>query len=792
MKEMEEVEGTPAPLVEEPKVENATPESAPPQAALQPEETAPDASAGKTKKRRKPLRRITKVLLWIVGSLVALFLLLAIFISPIAHWVIEKYSKQICSRVVTMEDLNINLFRGSVEMEGFVGLEQNDRDTFVAFDRLYVNMSLWRLLGKTVYISEITLENPSVEVIQSPGRFNFTDIIEFYKDDDDDDDEPSSWTVDLRNITVSKGSVVYRDSSVGSKFDLRQLAVKVPRIYFSTEDTDLGLDLKFADGGGLKVKLLYGMRSSEYDLSVKLTDFELNTITPYLRQFLNIRDFGGRLTTDLNLKGNTDHILDVVATGTAKFANLSMTDKSGAPVAQVGQVNLDIAEVNTMTGNFHLKRFAVSGAHFDYEQFGDHTNLDTFLGTDTTATSDAVAVADTTAATDTAAIRSKFRLHIDDLSMENSSFNYIDHTMRQEVRIPVKQISMKAPNFDLDGPLAVKLGAVVGDGGKLMADWSGSLSDFENMKLRVFLSNVPMTLASPYSVEYMAYPITDGVLSFVSDNTLTDAVIASHNKVDIYNCQVDKKIKEMKPEYNIPLRAGVYVLTDRKGNIRLDLPVSGNINDPTFSYRKIIFKTLANLFVKVLAAPVDFLVKAIGGDPDLFADMVYDIHPQGLGSESSDRLNKIAAAMQQKPELKLTIQQSVDMEENISEYALFNAKRDFYLQKHPGKQLGMEDFQAIQEIKPTQRAFVSYVNSRMTDTTSADIRVKCRTLYDVEQLRQQVEANVERRNQQVVGHLVSQGVAADRVEVLPLGKKKTPKGKTLLSFGIDMEALEEE
>ncbi len=792
MKEMEEVEGTPAPLVEEPKVENTTPESAPRQAAPQPEETAPDASAGKAKKRRKPLRRITKVLLWIVGSLVALFLLLAIFISPIAHWVIEKYSKQICGRVVTMEDLNINLFRGSVEMEGFVGLEQNDRDTFVAFDRLYVNMSLWRLLGKTVYISEITLENPSVEVVQSPGRFNFTDIIEFYKDDDDDDDEPSSWTVDLRNITVSKGSVVYRDSSVGSKFDLRQLAVKVPRIYFSTEDTDLGLDLKFADGGGLKVKLLYGMRSSEYDLSVKLTDFELNTITPYLRQFLNIRDFGGRLTTDLNLKGNTDHILDVVATGTAKFANLSMTDKSGAPVAQVGQVNLDIAEVNTMTGNFHLKRFAVSGAHFDYEQFGDHTNLDTFLGTDTSATSDAVAVADTTAATDTAAVRSKFRLHIDDLSMENSSFNYIDHTMRQEVRIPVKQISMKAPNFDLDGPLAVKLGAVVGDGGKLMADWSGCLSDFENMKLKVFLSNVPMTLASPYSVEYMAYPITDGVLSFVSDNTLTDAVIASHNKVDIYNCQVDKKIKEMKPEYNIPLRAGVYVLTDRKGNIRLDLPVSGNINDPTFSYRKIIFKTLANLFVKVLAAPVDFLVKAIGGDPDLFADMVYDIHPQGLGSESSDRLNKIAAAMQQKPELKLTIQQSVDMEENISEYALFNAKRDFYLQKHPGKQLGIEDFQAIQEIKPTQRAFVSYVNSRMTDTTSADIRVKCRTLYDVEQLRQQVEANVERRNQQVVGHLVSQGVAADRVEVLPLGKKKTPKGKTLLSFGIDMEALEEE
>ena len=199
----------------------------------------------KPKRKRKPLRKSVKVLIIIAGILVGLFLLLAAIISPVAHWYIEKHSKDLCGRVVTMDDLHINLFTGSVEIEGLVALEQNDKDTCLAFDRLFVDMSLWKLLGKTVQINEITLEKPLVVIVQYPGHFNFTDICEFYKDDDDDDDEESTWVVDLRNISLTGGNAVYRDAAVGSRFDLKQLAVKIPRIYFSTEKTDLGIDLKF-------------------------------------------------------------------------------------------------------------------------------------------------------------------------------------------------------------------------------------------------------------------------------------------------------------------------------------------------------------------------------------------------------------------------------------------------------------------------------------------------------------------------------------------------------------------
>ena len=766
-----------SPVVEPQNTENAP-------AAEQPADKASEVSKNeekpKKKRKRKPLRKSLKVLIIIAAVLVGLFLLLAAIISPVAHWYIEKHSKDLCGRVVTMDDLHINLFTGSVEIEGLVALEKNDKDTCLAFDRLFVDMSLWKLLGKTVQLNEITLEKPLVVIVQYPGRFNFTDICEFYKDDDDDDDKESTWVVDLRNISLTGGNAIYRDADVGSRFDLKQLAVKIPRIYFSTEKTDFGIDLKFENGGGLNVKLLYGMKSSEYDLSLVLTDFELDAIAPYLRQYLNINDFGGKLTAKLNLIGNTDHILEVVAKGDVKITDVFATDPSDKRLAAVRSITLEGINADTKKSDYYMKKLEVAGVNFDYEVFADHHTFDNLVKGSSAPADTVKTAADTSSS-------SPLHLLVDELVVTESSLNYLDHTMHHEVNVPVSNIDIRCNHFDPDAPISLGLKALVGESGELMANCDGSLTDFSNMKLNVFLKNFKLTYASPYAVEYFAYPITDGVLSFASTNTLVNNNISSQNKVDIYNCQVDKKLKDFKAEYNIPMRAAVYILTDRKGNIQLDLPVSGNINDPTFSYRKIIFKTLCNLIVKVVTAPVDFLVKAINGEPDLFDDMAYDIRPQGLGSESSDRLNKIADAMKQKPELHLTIQQSVDIEENINEYALFNAQKEFYMQKHPG-QLTMEDFNNIRAIKPTNKEFVDYVNKRLEGNTSTpiDIYAKCVALYDRQVLQQQIDANIERRNQQIVNHLATQGVGRDRVDVLGLGDKKTPKGKTLVSFSVRM------
>jgi len=337
--------------------------------------------------------------------------------------------------------------------------------------------------------------------------------------------------------------------------------------------------------------------------------FSLTDITPYFKQYLNIN----KLTTNLNISGNMNHILDITGNGTIQLDHIAATNLENQPLAEVKQIKIDIDSVNVKNNVYHFKDITTTGLRFAYDVYQDKNTFSNLL-----IDNQSNEVPDTT---------TPFDFKIEKFLVTESNIIYNDHTLRQPISIAVSQIKLDINNFTTDQPMDIKLAAVVGKSGQLNAHWNGSLSNFHNQKIDIFLRNIQIQDVSPYCAQYLAYPIKDGVLSFVSNNTIDNDFIKSNNKIDIYNCQIDKKIKTLPCEYNIPLRTAVYILTDRKGKITLDLSVSGDINSPAFSYRKIIFKTLGILIVKVVAAPFDFIVKAIGGEPDIFDDIEYPIHP---------------------------------------------------------------------------------------------------------------------------------------------------------------------
>ena len=731
------------------------------------------------------LNKPVKILLIIAGSLFGLFLLIAILVSPIAHYYLEKHSKELCNRVVTMDKLCVNLFNGSVTIQGFKALEENDKDVMLTFDKLKVNMSLAYLLGKTVKITEITLINPDVTVLQNGNRFNFSDIIDFYKTDKPKDTVPSKWTVDLRNITLEGGDVLYRDLAVGSRFKLNELALAIPRIYFSSENTDIGLDLKFDDGGDLNIKLLYAIENNAYNLAVKLNQFSVSAAAPYIKQFLNVGDVGGRLTTDLNIVGDLDHILDIVADGTVVFQNLFVTDpKSGEVFSEIGKLYIGIEKIDIKQNIYHFSKVLTSNANFNFEITEEGNAISRMLALD-----DKIDSTETeTEEVDTAVKVSKNPIDflIKDLAISDSRFCYCDYTLRDTVRIPVSQVSSGIQNFRLDGPITANLSAVVGESGQLTAHWEGNFSNIENQKFGVFLKNFKLKTISPYSVHYLAHPISDGVMSFADKSTIVNNYITSDNKIDIYNCVVEKKIKGAEKEFNIPLRAAVYILSDRNGKIAFDLPVKGDLKSPEFSYGKIIFKTFCNLIVKIAAAPIDLIVKSLNKEPDIFADILYDIHPQGLGSESDDQLNKIVDALKEKDELILEVQQSLNREENRKEYALFSAKMDYCRQN--GTADGPALYNAASAVKNSEPKFQKYVEKQLDGASvNGDLGDKCLKLYNLETIDSRINQNIERRNEHILSVFTTQGIPADRIQMMPIGDKTTPKGKTIVSFNVQVK-----
>lgn len=686
------------------------------------------------------LKKGVKIPLIIILSILLLLILINIVAPPVAHSYIEKHSKELCHRTVTLDKLRMNIFIGKLKIEGLKALEENDKDVMLSFDALDVRINLFKLLAKEVRLNKIALDNPRVSVWQMDSVFNFTDIIEFYSDDEDDEDTTSSgWVVDLRKISISKGSVVYQDLVRKSIFDLRDFSVNIPRLYFGGKSSDIGVAFKLANGGDIAFQMLYGMDDNSYKLNIDINRLAISAFQPYLKSMMNVGDVTGELSTQMTINGNLNHILEIVANGNLSLADLNINTSENEKLLKLGNLSVNVDKIDIKENQLYFDEIAFDRAEINCSLYEDGNTFSRLFSNNSEGNSEEKAETENISADESVEATSEnesqsnpMDLKINTLRIDNSSFIVYDNTLEQKFEFPVTSISMNATGVTLNDVFKAKLKAVVGSGGELLANWEGTLNGVENHKLFLKLQNFKMADISPYCLHYTAYPVASGILTFASRTLIKNSNLDSKNTIDIFNCKVENKNKEIKPEYKIPLKAALYILTDRKGKIAMSLPVKGNVSDPDFSLRKIIWKTIGNFLLKVVTAPTDFLASMFNGKDDVFNDIQMNLTDRSISSENYDKLNAMSEVLKEKSEMKLSIKQSIDLNENEKLFATI---------------LATSDTAAINEA---------------------------------------ILKSVERRNQMLLQYFEVQGIPAANVEILPTGEMSSGKGKANFSFSVSV------
>ncbi|MBP5710667.1 MAG: DUF748 domain-containing protein [Bacteroidales bacterium] len=686
------------------------------------------------------LKKGVKIPLIIILSILLLLILINIIAPPVAHSYIEKHSKELCHRTVTLDKLRMNIFIGKLKIEGLKALEENDKDVMLSFDALDVRINLFKLLAKEVRLNKIALDNPRVSVWQMDSVFNFTDIIEFYSDDEDDEDTTSSgWVVDLRKISISKGSVVYQDLVRKSIFDLRDFSVNIPRLYFGGKSSDIGVAFKLANGGDIAFQMLYGMDDNSYKLNIDINRLAISAFQPYLKSMMNVGDVTGELSTQMTINGNLNHILEIVANGNLSLADLNINTSENEKLLKLGNLSVNVDKIDIKENQLYFDEIAFDRAEINCSLYEDGNTFSRLFSNNSEGNSEEKAETENISADESVEATSEnesqsnpMDLKINTLRIDNSSFIVYDNTLEQKFEFPVTSISMNATGVTLNDVFKAKLKAVVGSGGELLANWEGTLNGYENHKIFLKLQNFKMADISPYCLHYTAYPVASGILTFASRTLIKNSNLDSKNTIDIFNCKVENKNKEIKPEYKIPLKAALYILTDRKGKIAMSLPVKGNVSDPDFSLRKIIWKTIGNFLLKVVTAPTDFLASMFNGKDDVFNDIQMNLTDRSISSENYDKLNAMSEILKEKSEMKLSIKQSIDLNENEKLFATI---------------LATSDTAAINEA---------------------------------------ILKSVERRNQMLLQYFEVQGIPAANVEILPTGEMSSGKGKANFSFSVSV------
>jgi hypothetical protein len=175
---------------------------------------------------------------------------------------------------------------------------------------------------------------------------------------------------------------------------------------------------------------------------------------------------------------------------------------------------------------------------------------------------------------------------------------YHDYSMKNDWEYAVKTLRIEGSNIATNGRNSLKIKATLTSDAQLTADFTGGLDlAKQDTRLALKLKGVQLEDFSPLCRNYTAYPLESGVLAAESNIQVTSGKLSGNNRIEIDHPRVGKKEHLSRAPYkNLPVRLGAKMLTSSQDLILLDVPVSGDANNPKFSFRKVIGRALLKVF----------------------------------------------------------------------------------------------------------------------------------------------------------------------------------------------------
>ena len=178
------------------------------------------------------------------------------------------------------------------------------------------------------------------------------------------------------------------------------------------------------------------------------------------------------------------------------------------------------------------------------------------------------------------------------------------------------------------------------------------------MDLKADVREMDLPPVTPYAGKYFGYEIEKGKLSFAAQYRIDKRKLDSTNQIFLDQLTFGKKVAS--PDATtLPVSLAVSLLKDRHGQIKLDIPVYGTLDDPEFNVWKIIWKVIENLLIKAAASPFSLLGSVFGAGEEL-SNVEFNYGNDALNDEMMKRIHILSKALAEHHDMKLEIEGYVD------------------------------------------------------------------------------------------------------------------------------------
>ncbi|MGE8188541.1 DUF748 domain-containing protein [Pseudomonas sp. NPDC086278] len=417
---------------------------------------------------------------------------------------------------------------------------------------------------------------------------------------------------------------------------------------------NLKLDTGLGKQGKLTAEGVVNLAPVSARLNVQTKDIDLRVAQSYINPFIRLELRSGMLGSDL--------AVDLKSTEPLAF---SVTGR-----AQVDQLHT----LDTLKTRDFLKwqQLVVEGLNY---QHGDSLSIDKvnlfqpyvrfMINDDRTTNIDDLLIpqpADSGAKTAAAKPASKDKplgIHIGGIAINDGSANFADFSLTPNFATAVQQLNGQIGTIDSRQakPASVDINGKVDRYAPVTI--KGAVNPFDPMAsldIATSFKRVELTTLTPYSGKFAGYRIRKGRLNLDLHYLITKGQLKAENKVVIEQLQLGEKV-DSPDAVSLPLKLAIALLKDVDGKISIELPVTGDLNNPQFSVMPIVWQTLRNLIVKAAAAPFKMIGGLIsgGGSQDL-GTVSFAPGSSDLSKDAEGSLIKLSQALKERPALRLEIE----------------------------------------------------------------------------------------------------------------------------------------
>ncbi len=684
---------------------------------------------------RRLTPRVRRVLV-ITASTILLSIVLAIaFISPITKYLLEKNDVKWVGRELKMDWAYANPFTGYIHLSNLKIFEEKGDSIFLSTKGVSMDLSMHKLLSQNVEITTLTIDRPLGHLVQRNKVLNINDIIRKFSSGEQES-SPSRWQFTLLNTKIVDGEFHYIEKIIPINYFIKKVTIESSSIK-SNMDT-LAASFYFEEGksrGTMKGDVAINVKNLDYKLFISVHDFDLEIIRQYIWELINYGMFRARLDGAIHAVGNFNSQDSITLRGHIALRDFHLGKTSTDDYMAFKKLAFAIEELSPTHKKFLFDSILLSSPYLKYERYDSLDNIQALFGkkgkniTDVTQQPDKFNLVIEIARYIKIISRNFFSsdYKIGKLRVTNGDLVFNDFSLAEKFSVHASPLTIAADSINSN---RTRVGFTFASGLKPFGEGKIFVSinpkDSGDFDMKYNIEKLPASLFNPYLVSYTSFPLDRGTLEINGLWNVRNSEVKSSNHLIVIDPRVSKRVRNKDMKW-LPMPLIMAFIRERGNVIDYEIPISGNLKNPKFHLRDVVFDAVENIFVKPPTTPYRLEVKDIETEIEKLQTLKWELRQHSLRPHQQKFVKKIAGFLKDNPAASLNVRPMV-YDSKEKEYILFfETKKKYFLlsRSNAEKEFSEDDSLTVSKMSAKDAGLVAHISKNLSDTVMFTLQEKC-------------------------------------------------------------------